>query len=155
MADVFQTLAVMAVGAGSAVVADQALPQLRTPIPDTTLNVQPGAWIGGGILLALALTGKKSEPGDGPKKNLGLRTGAAALGGGMLVWEAGQILENNVVPMIPGLPGYVPPGPPLAAPPVVAPYMVAGRGYRAGALPAGRVGCAPSDYQVQAALRGF
>jgi hypothetical protein len=152
MADVLQTLAVMAVGAGSAVVADQALPQIRTPIPGTNLAVQPGAWIGAGILAALALTGRRGEGSNGSSKNLNLRTGAAALGGGMLVWEAGQILENNVVPMIPGLPGYVPPAPP-GPPPVVAPYMVSG-GYRAGALP-GRVGCAPSDYQVQAALRGF
>lgn len=154
MADVLQTLAVMAVGAGSAVVADQALPQLRTPIPGTTMAVQPGAWIGAGILAALALTGKRGEGSNGSSKNLTLRTGAAALGGGMLVWEAGQILENNVVPMIPGLPGYVPPATTLPAPPVTAPYLVSGQRYRAGALP-GRVGCAPSDYQVQAALRGF
>lgn len=106
MANVTQTLAAMAVGAGAAATVD-ALPAanpIRFPIPGLTgVAIEPGATIGLGIMAALALTGKRGQNDAAGNGNLNLRSGAASLAGGMLVWEGGKLLNSQVLSKIPGL----------------------------------------------------
>jgi hypothetical protein len=83
MADIWQTLGAMAVGAGGAAVADRALGQYGQTIPGTNVRIEPGAMIGGALTLGLALTGRRRD--DSERRNLDLRSGVAAVAGGMLV----------------------------------------------------------------------
>lgn len=137
----------MLAGGVVAAVLDRAAPQLTwTAGP---VAVPPGASAAGVAVLALAFTGA----GEGT--NGSGRTTARNVVAGMALGAAGyegvKMIDEEALPLVPGLPGYVPPA---SAPPAATGRRRVGQRAQHAQLGAGQ-GMAASDWQTAQAAAFF